>query len=139
MRRRLIYITKTDMETLRALIEIYGGNGTHLDRLEEELDRARIVDPKNVPPNVVTLNSEVRIKDLNSGEEKTFTLVSPEKLAAAELGVSILAPVGAALIGQREGDEVEWAVPTGVKRCRILNVLYQPERSNVRTLLPMRR
>ena len=139
MKRRLIYITKTDMETLRALIAIYGGNGTHLDRLEEELDRARIVNANSIPSNVVTLNSEVHIRDLNSGEERTLTLVSPNKLTVAKNAVSIMAPVGAALIGQREGDEIEWIVPAGVKRYQILSVLYQPERSNVKTLFPLRR
>ena len=129
MKTREIYITEYDMEKLRAIIEIYGGNDNpYLENLEDELDKARVVDPKNIPDNVVTMNSIVRIKDLDTGEEKTFTLVFPGKTNITEKAVSILAPIGTALIGYREGDIIEWEVPAGTKRFQVMEVIYQPER-----------
>lgn len=129
MKTREIYITEYDMEKLRAIIEIYGGNDNpYLENLEDELDKARVVDPKNIPDNVVTMNSIVRIKDLDTGEEKTFTLVFPGKTNITENAVSILAPIGTALIGYREGDIIEWEVPAGTKRFQVMEVIYQPER-----------
>jgi len=129
MRTGDIYITHYDMDRLRALIEVYDGNDTlHLERLEEELDRARVVDPKDIPGDVVTMNSVVRTKDLDTGEEKSFALVFPDKTGAGEKTVSILAPLGMALIGCREGDRIEWNIPAGTKRMRITEIIYQPER-----------
>ena len=129
MRTGDIYITHYDMERLRTLIEVYGGNDApYLDRLEEELDRAKVVDPKNIPGDVVTMNSVVRIRDLDTGEEKTFALVFPNKTGTGEKTVSILAPVGTALIGCREGDTIEWDIPAGTKRMQVTEIIYQPER-----------
>jgi len=129
MKTREIYITEYDMERLRSIIEIYGGNDrSYLEQLEDELDKARVVDPKNIPDNVVTMNSIVRIKDLDTGEEETFTLVFPGKTNITEKAVSILAPIGTALIGYGEGDIIEWEVPAGTKRFQIMEVIYQPER-----------
>ena len=129
MKTREIYITEYDMERLRSIIEIYGGNDrSYLEQLEDELDKARVVDPKNIPDNVVTMNSIVRIKDLDTGEEETFTLVFPGKTNITEKTVSILAPIGTALIGYGEGDIIEWEVPAGTKRFQIMEVIYQPER-----------
>jgi len=129
MKTREICITEYDMERLRSIIEIYGGNDRpYLEQLEDELNKARVVDPKNIPDNVVTMNSIVRIKDLDTGEEETFTLVFPGKTNITEKAVSILAPIGTALIGYGEGDIIEWEVPAGTKRFQIMEVIYQPER-----------
>jgi regulator of nucleoside diphosphate kinase len=129
MKERTIYITQTDMERLRSLIEIYNGQDTqYLEHLEEELDKAQIVEPKNIPHDVITMNSVVRIKDLDNNEEKTFALVFPGKAKVAEKSISILAPVGTALIGYREGDIIEWKVPAGEKKLQVMEIVYQPER-----------
>ncbi len=124
MKKKQIYITQVDMERLRALMEVYAENA---DLLEEMLDRARIVLPKDIPHNVVTMNSTVRVKDIDTGEEKTFTLVFPGKKPGND-AVSILAPAGTALIGSREKDIVERQVPAGKKKMEILEIIYQPER-----------
>ncbi len=124
-----IYITEHDMQRLRALIEIYGGGNTpYLDRLEEELDRAKVVDPRDIPSDVVTMNSVVRIRDLDTGEERSFALVFPNKTGLGEKAVSILAPIGSALIGCREGETLDWEVPAGIRRIQITQIVYQPER-----------
>lgn len=129
MESREIYITQADMERLRHLIETYNGKDTvNLESLEEELDRAHIVEPKDIPHDVVTMNSAVRMKDLDTGEEMNVMLVFPDKKNANEKTVSILAPIGTALIGYREGDAIEWEVPAGTKRFQIMEIIYQPER-----------
>ncbi len=129
MKGREIYITKYDMERLRSVIEIYNGkDAPYLERLEEELDRAKIVDPQEIPSDVITMNSVVRIKNMDTGEEKTLILVFPGKANATANAVSILAPIGTALIGYREGANIEWEVPAGTKRLQIVEVVYQPER-----------
>ena len=129
MKTRKIWMTRSDMERLRALIEIYNGGDTpYVDRLEEELDRAKVVDAKDIPGDAVTMNSVVRIRDLDTGEEKMFTLVFPGRPCESGKAVSILAPVGTAIIGYREGDVIEWEVPAGKKRIEILEIIYQPER-----------
>lgn len=124
MKTRHIYITEQDMERLRAILEVYTEN---TDLLEEMLDRARLVPPKDVPRNVVTMNSTVRVKDVDTGEEMTFTLVFPGT-RAGNGSVSVLAPAGTALIGRRENDVVERNVPAGRKKMQILEIIYQPER-----------
>jgi regulator of nucleoside diphosphate kinase len=129
MKEREIYITRRDIQRLRSIIEIYNGNDApYVERLEEELDRAKIVDSRDIPSDVVTMNSIVRIKDMDSGDEKTLILVFPGKKDATEKAVSMLAPIGTALIGYREGDSIEWEVPAGKKRLQITEIIYQPER-----------
>lgn len=129
MGKKEIYITKPDMERCRALIEIYGGNeAPYLERLEEELDRAKVVESKNIPGDVVTMNSVVCIRDLDTGEETRFALAFPGRTGTTEKTVSILAPVGTAIIGYREGDTIELEVPSGRKKFQLVKVIYQPER-----------
>ena len=125
MKAKEIYINRDDMERLRALIEVYDGNCT--DLLEEELDRARIVYPKDIPGDVITMNSVIRMKDIDTGEEHILTLVFPGNKAETDT-VSVLAPAGTAILGYREKDIVEWKVPSGKKRVRILEIMHQPER-----------
>ena len=95
--------------------------------LEAELDRAHVVSPQEIPGDVVTMNSAVLVKDLDTGAEMALTLVFPSD-AGLELGkISILAPVGTALLGYRVGDTIEWKVPGRIRRLRIERMIYQPE------------
>ncbi len=131
MHSRKIYITDFDMQRLRQLLEGTKAwserDRNYLEHLEEELDRAIIVPSREIPSDVVTMNSEVRVKDMDSGKEMAFRLVFPGEADYERGKLSILAPVGTALIGYRKGDTIEWNVPAGVRRLRILEVLYQPE------------
>lgn len=100
--------------------------------LKAELDRAEIVDPKDVPSNVVTMNSTVRFSIESSSREFNLRLVYPEDSDASGCTISILAPVGGALLGLSKGDEIEWPKPGGgMMRVRIEDVIYQPERSGL--------
>ncbi|NCA68564.1 MAG: nucleoside diphosphate kinase regulator [Sphingobacteriia bacterium] len=99
-------------------------------QLAAEIDRADVVDVRQVPPNVVTMNSKVRFKVESSAEEFALTLVYPKDVDESGGTISILAPVGSALLGLSEGDEIEWPKPGGgTLRVRIEEILYQPERS----------
>ncbi|HXH83907.1 MAG TPA: nucleoside diphosphate kinase regulator [Candidatus Tectomicrobia bacterium] len=131
MTDRTIYVTESDMTRLRALLANLRGGGwrdrRHLEQLEEELDRAEVVPSSDIPHDVVTMNSCVRVTDLTTGRERTMTLVFPAEADADGGKVSIIAPAATALLGYRVGDTVEWDVPGGKRTLRIDEMLYQPE------------
>lgn len=131
MKRNKLVITETDFERLQWLIESWKQlsprDAERLDDLENELRRATVVKSDEVPPDVVTMNSRVRIQDLSRGGEHTYQIVFPEDADLDENRISVLAPIGTALIGYRTGTTVEWRVPSGTRRFRILDVEYQPE------------
>lgn len=126
-----IVISSLDAERLDALLasiprDIFPGRA----ELEAELARAEIVEPRDIPTTVVTMNSTVRFRVESSTEEFTLTLVYPRDMDSSSDKISILAPVGSALLGLSQGDEIEWPRPGGgTLRVRIEEVLYQPERA----------
>lgn len=129
-----LYITKADYEKLQRLIEGRRTTGSfdmkYLNLLEAELDRAEVVEPEAIPPDVVTMNSEVRLKDLDSGNIIVYRLVFPSQ-ARTENSISVLAPIGMAMLGYQVGDIIEWPVPRGIRRLKVLEVLFQPEAAGV--------
>lgn len=133
MNSRDIYITEFDLNRLRdvlkARINSKVRDRDHLDSLENELDRAHVVDPSAIPHDVVTMNSQVRIVDVDTGMENVYTLVFPSEASIPEKKISILAPIGTALLGSRAGGTVDWPVPAGMRTVKIKEVLYQPEAS----------
>jgi regulator of nucleoside diphosphate kinase len=135
MPKRKIIITQCDYEYLEELLSSEFtqaiGPADYLQGLEAELARAEIVDPKRVPKNVVTMNSTVKLRDLDTKEIETYTLVFPEQADIANNKLSVLAPVGTAILGQRVGDVLRWRVPSGWRRLKVERVLYQPERAGV--------
>ena len=126
-----IYITEPDYNRLSALIEkTREGNGVdrqYLNKLEAELDRAEIVDAEDIPANVITMRSTVRLKDLVSGEENTYSLVFPTEADFSQGKISVLAPIGTAILGYKSGDTIEWTVPSGLRRFKVDKIIYQPE------------
>ncbi|MCK6538753.1 MAG: nucleoside diphosphate kinase regulator [Anaerolineales bacterium] len=131
MNDKNIHITELDRQRLIDLIldaksGEYRGS-VYLEKLRGELDRARIVPPQEIPDDVITMNSKVALRDMDSGEEETYTLVYPENANMAEGKVSILAPIGTAMLGYRIGDVFEWEVPAGKRRLKVESILYQPE------------
>jgi regulator of nucleoside diphosphate kinase len=127
MHHRTIYITNRDMRRLRPLLETMRNSRDDLRGLQAELDNARIVTPAEMPPDVITMNSKARVRDLETGEEVTYTLVFPDQANIDQGRISVLAPVGTAMLGHRVGDEFEWIVPAGAVRLRVEELLYQPE------------
>jgi regulator of nucleoside diphosphate kinase len=132
MTHRKIIVTEADLCRLERLLasEFAAaiGSSKYLNDLRAELERAEIVPVEEVPEDVVTMNSTVVLRDLDTDEVEKFTLVYPQKASIANNRVSILAPVGTAILGYRVGDVVRWPVPSGMRRLRIEEVVYQPER-----------
>lgn len=128
---RQIYITEFDLQRLEDLID--GGksrqqrDSKNLELLEEELLKAEVVDPHEIPADAVTMNSRVSLQDIESGELFEYTLVFPMDADLNAGKISILAPIGTAMFGYRAGDKVSWPVPGGVRKLKIKKVLYQPE------------
>lgn len=129
MNERQIYVTVSDMDRLGRLVLAAISDAPDLEplrALDRELDRAQAVRPEKIPPDVITMNSKLRMTDLQSGTQRIVTLVYPDQANDADR-VSILSPLGTALLGYRVGDEIHWETPTGNLHLRIEELLYQPE------------
>ncbi len=122
-----IVITSQDLERIRQLIGT--SDSPVAERLDRELARAKVVPPADVPRDVVTMNSDVTFEDLSTGVRRTVRVVYPGDADAEQGKVSILAPMGSALLGLAVGQTIEWPTPGGVRRVRVVEVLYQPERA----------
>jgi regulator of nucleoside diphosphate kinase len=130
MKKRNITITAPDHARLSDMIGL--GNLSKRERggahpLEGELERAEIVAPDAVRPNVITMNSRAELLDLDTGERMMFTLVFPDEADPAEGKISVLAPVGTAMLGYRVGDSFECRAPKGMRRMKVVAVTFQPE------------
>ncbi|MGH8093160.1 MAG: nucleoside diphosphate kinase regulator [Chthoniobacterales bacterium] len=131
MKNRNIVISAADYAELHDLIA-YPGNvsartQTELRTLANELKRAAIVNPNQIPSDVITMNSRVLLHDLDTGERLVFTLVLPAAADSNGKKLSVLAPLGTAMLGHRVGDEFKWRVPSGFRRLKVTRVDFQPE------------
>lgn len=125
-----IIVTRLDLERLHHLLESHATDRDHqaVEFLDAELARARVVEPSEVPANVVTMNSRFRYIDSATGEARTVTLVYPTNADPRAGRLSVLAPVGCALLGLSVGQSIEWPLPHGhVRSFGIAEILYQPE------------
>jgi regulator of nucleoside diphosphate kinase len=122
--RPAIFVAENDARRLAFLLDGERGahDSAHLRELRAELERAVIVTPSDIPPGVITMNSIATVVDLTSGSRREITLVYPQDADATTGRISVLAPLGTALLGYREGDEVEWLMPGGLRRLRIEKV-----------------
>jgi regulator of nucleoside diphosphate kinase len=126
-----IFITTKDAEKLRALIREayhteYRGSD-YLKKLAEEMEKASVVQPDQIPAEVSTLKSTARLVDQETREEMVYTLVFPEDTDTSQGKISILAPIGTAMLGYKAGDTFEWDTPGGKRIIRVKEILYQPE------------
>ncbi len=130
---RTIHVTAQDLVRLRQIIEFMRPqsprDSENIRRLRQALEIAEVKDPADIPRDVVTMNSRVTVRDMDTGERSVYTLVYPEKADYREGRISVLAPIGSAMLGYRAGDVVEWEVPKGIKRISIEEIHYQPEAS----------
>jgi len=124
-----IYITSLDMQRLRNLFDNPDllQQKPYLQELEQEINRAVEVLPSEIPPDIITMNSTAQLIDLNTGEKMILTLVYPDHANISEGRISILAPVGTAILGSRVGETIEWEVPDGIRTLKVDRILYQPE------------
>lgn len=128
--RPKIVVSTLDAERIEQLLDGLPYNVAIKDELEAELLRADVVEPTEIPANVVTMNSTVRFKVASSPEEFELTLVYPKDLDASGKKISILAPIGSALLGLTQGDQIQWPTPDGgVQQVTIQEITYQPERN----------
>jgi regulator of nucleoside diphosphate kinase len=134
MQKATIYISKTDNERLRNLIESIRNEGDrsnlpYVKNLEEELEFAELVASEDIPSDVVTMRSKVRLKDCDTEKESVYSIVFPGEANFEEGKISVLAPLATALLGSRRGSTVEFEAPGRLRRLEILEILYQPESS----------
>lgn len=135
MKKKKIQVTENDLSKLREAITQAENSGyrnsPYILQLKGELDRAKIVEPQKISADVITMNSRVILIDLSNQEKMELKLVFPEDSTKEETNVSVLAPIGTAMIGYQTGDEFEWELPAGKTRLRVEKVLYQPEASGI--------
>lgn len=127
---RKITISTRDMDRIQSLLDttVSGRNREALENLEAELDAAIIVKPEEIPSTVVTMGSKVRFRDEETGQTREVTLVYPRDADPQSNKVSILAPIGAALIGLSVGERIDWPMPNGRRRRLVLEeVVSQPQ------------
>jgi regulator of nucleoside diphosphate kinase len=132
MRVPEIVVTSADYEKLQAMLETHGADRDYIavSTLEEELSRARIVSSSEIPSNIVTMNSSFRYVDRDTGESRTVQLVYPEHADYDGERLSVLAPVGCALLGLAVGQTMECCLPYGTRRSfTIEEILFQPQAS----------
>ncbi len=116
------------VETLRLQLDRSGASvesSRCLELLEKELDRACVVNLADLPADVVAMNSRVVVRDLDSGEKLAYEITWPGEGAAEQQSISVLAPLGMALLGYRTGQVVEWPVPAGVRKLKIVTASQQ--------------
>ena len=131
MKKRTIIMTAADREELTYAIAAAGKlskrRRSETSALEVEIARAKIVDAPHLPPDVITMNSRAELLDLDTGERMEFTLVFPVDANIDAGRISVLAPLGTAMLGYRVGDEFVWPVPYGLRRLKVTRVHFQPE------------
>ncbi len=121
-----IYLSQNDMDRLLVLIEAQPGK--RYEKLERELVRATVMPREKIPRDVVTMNSRVIFENETTGEKREVTLVYPDNSDIDAGKISVLVPIGTALLGLRTGESIDWDLPDGKKqRYRIVAVPYQPE------------
>ncbi len=124
MKEHEIYISEKDHARIKHLLSY----SEEYEELEAELDRANIIRDDQVPKDLVTMNSQIKFLNIDDNKEMIITIVYPNDADFSKGRISVLAPLGSALIGLKIGEEIDWQFPTGKsKRLRILEILYQPE------------
>jgi regulator of nucleoside diphosphate kinase len=122
-----IYITKNDHSKLVDLISGKWPNDDYDQALLAELNRAEIVEPTLIPSDVITMNSHLVLVDGGTGESAEYAVVFPEHADASNNKISVLSPLGCALLGCRVGDTVDFRTPSGQKSFKVEKILHQPE------------
>lgn len=121
-----LIMTLNDFRKLSSLVKYTDSDAMEL--LDAELNRASVVIDEELPKDVVSMNSKVSYIDLETRQESIVTLVFPHDAKIEENRISVLAPIGAALIGLRVGQTIEWPLPNGrQKKIQVTSVIYQPE------------
>ena len=131
MSNRVIYMTGYDKDRLTKLIEDIQDSDSqdknYLTALQEELDHAKVVSSSDIPKDVITMNSQVCLVDQSTQKKEVLTLVFPQDADISQGRISVLAPIGTAMLGYRVGQVFQWKVPVGERTLKVKEILYQPE------------
>jgi len=129
MENKTITVTSLDLQRLRNLFDNPDllQQKPYLQELEQKINRAVEVLPSEIPPDIITMNSTAWLIDLDTGEEMMLTLVYPDHANISEGRISVLAPIGMAILGSRVGETIEWEVPDGIRTLKVDRILHQPE------------
>ena len=126
-----IYMTDNDAKRLKELVKVARDfdreDEKYLRDLEVELQKACVIKSKDIPRDVITMNSKVLLRDLDSQEQMVYSLVFPNEADPDQDKISVLTPIGTALLGYKQGDIVEWVVPAGMAKLKVEKIVYQPE------------
>ncbi len=132
-KKRDIYLTEFDKKRLKQLIYEEGHSNhkgsRYVKDLETEINRATVVKPEDIPDTVITMNSTVKMTNIDTKEEMKYTLVFPRDADIDKQKISIKSPVGTAILGYSIGDIVEWPIPSGICHIKIEDIIYQPEKA----------
>lgn len=132
MQEHSIIVSSTDMERLSHLVRdlrhSHFRDQGQVDLLGQTLENAAVTSSARFPRNAIKMNSRFRVLDLGTGKKQVYTLVYPDRAEASSGSISVLAPLGIALLGRRQGDTIEVDVPGRMRRLRIERVLYPPDR-----------
>ena len=131
MSNRVIYMTGYDKDRLTRLIEDIQDSDSqdknYLTALQEELDHAKVVSSSDIPKDVITMNSQVCLVDQSTQKKEVLTLVFPQDADISQGRISVLAPIGTAMLGYRVDQVFQWKVPVGERTLKVKEILYQPE------------
>lgn len=116
-----IYKAITDAKNSKTI------NSNEAEKLLSEISKAEIVPSEKIDKDVVTMNSEVKLFFENTQKEQSFKIVYPQDANLKENKISIFSPIATALIGYKISDEIEWIVPGGMTKIKIVDLIYQPE------------
>jgi len=123
-------LTGPDFDRLSSLTNsprYRASHSTIMAGLQGDLSRGKVIASDRVPKGVVTMNSRVRVRDARTHEEETYTLVYPDAADIAQGMLSVLAPLGRALLGARAGQTISVHAPAGERTLKVERILYQPE------------
>jgi regulator of nucleoside diphosphate kinase len=126
MENKEIFMVEDDINAIKKLTadngSVYGSNRKYFEQLIKEVSRAKVIKKEQAPDGLVRLGSMVEIIDEQSAEKTVFKLVLPQEASPDDDKVSILAPIGTAVIGYRQNDVIEWKVPLGIRRIKLNKV-----------------
>ncbi len=101
----------------------------HLDFFGRELRRATVVPPREIPGDMITMNSRFVVTDSTTGETRACVLTYPEQNDAPDTPINVLSPMGMALLGTRVGEEICWLSSAGPRVAKVMEILHQPEKA----------
>tara|TARA_B100000614_G_scaffold155042_1_gene137330 strand:- start:4954 stop:5367 length:414 start_codon:yes stop_codon:yes gene_type:complete len=126
-----ILVTEFDLTRLERLVDMCWGcegfDEKNLEALQKKISNCIVVPPEFIPDSIITMNSTFTVENEASGEKKTYTLVFPEDADIKGNKISILAPIGIAILGHKVGESIEWTAPSGLKKMTFIDIHYQPE------------